>query len=74
MPRGRRRREMLAAGPPPRPGPGRGGVVKRTLDWPAGSEELPMADVYLPMMVLEELDNGKKGMNDAARNARQVSR
>ncbi len=31
-------------------------------------------DVYLPMMVLEELDNGKKGMNDAARNARQVSR
>jgi len=24
--------------------------VKRTLGWPAGSDELPMADVYLPMM------------------------
>ena len=23
--------------------------MKRTLDWPAGSEELPMADVYLPI-------------------------
>ena len=31
-------------------------------------------DVYLPMMVLEELDNAKKGTSDVARNARQVSR
>ncbi|MEZ5463843.1 MAG: PhoH family protein [Lysobacteraceae bacterium] len=31
-------------------------------------------DVYLPMMVLEELDNGKKGMSEVARNVRQVSR
>jgi PhoH-like ATPase len=31
-------------------------------------------DVYLPMQVIEELDNGKKGMSEAARNARQVSR
>ena len=31
-------------------------------------------DVYLPMMVLEELDAAKKGMSDVARNARQVSR
>ena len=31
-------------------------------------------DVYLPMMVLEELDNGKKGHSEASRNARQVSR
>jgi PhoH-like ATPase len=31
-------------------------------------------DVYLPMFVLEELDNGKKGMSEVARNARQASR
>ena len=31
-------------------------------------------DVYLPMVVLEELDAGKKGMSETARNARQSSR
>ncbi|MEM6641093.1 MAG: PIN domain-containing protein, partial [Pseudomonadota bacterium] len=31
-------------------------------------------DVYLPMMVLEEIDSGKKGRSEAARNARQCSR
>ena len=31
-------------------------------------------DVFIPMMVLEELDNGKKGHSEASRNARQVSR
>lgn len=31
-------------------------------------------DVFLPMMVLEELDNNKKGQTESARNARQVSR
>jgi PhoH-like ATPase len=31
-------------------------------------------DVFLPMMVLEELDHQKKGMSEVARNARQVSR
>ncbi|HKT72753.1 MAG TPA: PhoH family protein [Steroidobacteraceae bacterium] len=31
-------------------------------------------DVYLPMVVLEELDAHKKGMSEASRNARQVSR
>ena len=31
-------------------------------------------DVYLPMIVLEELDAGKKGMSETARNARQSSR
>ena len=31
-------------------------------------------DVFLPMMVLEELDANKKGMSEAARNARQASR
>ena len=31
-------------------------------------------DVYLPMQVIEELDNGKKGTTEASRNARQASR
>jgi PhoH-like ATPase len=31
-------------------------------------------DVYLPMIVLEELDSNKKGMTEVARNARQTSR
>ncbi len=31
-------------------------------------------DIHVPMVVLEELDAGKKGMSEAARNARQVSR
>lgn len=31
-------------------------------------------DVYLPMVVLEELDATKKGMSEASRNARQASR
>ena len=31
-------------------------------------------DVYLPMVVLEEMDAGKKGMSEVARNVRQVSR
>ena len=31
-------------------------------------------DVYLPMVVLEELDGAKKGVSEVARNVRQVSR
>jgi len=31
-------------------------------------------NIFLPMIVLEELDNGKKGRSDVARNVRQVSR
>ncbi|NEX20529.1 PhoH family protein [Thiorhodococcus mannitoliphagus] len=31
-------------------------------------------DVFLPMVVLEELDRAKKGMSEVARNVRQVSR
>ena len=31
-------------------------------------------DVFLPMIVLEELDSNKKGMTEVARNARQTSR
>jgi PhoH-like ATPase len=31
-------------------------------------------DVYLPMIVLEELDNNKKGLTETARNVRQVNR
>jgi PhoH-like ATPase len=31
-------------------------------------------DIFIPMVVLEELDHGKKGMSEVARNARQTSR
>jgi PhoH-like ATPase len=31
-------------------------------------------DIYLPMMVLEELDRAKKGLSEVSRNVRQVSR
>lgn len=31
-------------------------------------------DVYLPMVVLEELDGGKKGLSETARNVRQLNR
>ena len=31
-------------------------------------------DIYLPILVLEELDNNKKGVTEVARNARQASR
>ncbi|HHJ17541.1 MAG TPA: PhoH family protein [Gammaproteobacteria bacterium] len=31
-------------------------------------------DVYLPMVVLEEMDAGKKGVSEVARNVRQASR
>ncbi|MEN8720983.1 MAG: PhoH family protein [Oceanococcaceae bacterium] len=31
-------------------------------------------DLFIPMVVLEELDNGKKGLSETARNVRQVSR
>ena len=31
-------------------------------------------DVYLPMVVLEELDNNKKGLSEVARNVRQTKR
>jgi PhoH-like ATPase len=31
-------------------------------------------DIFIPMIVLEELDAGKKGMSEVARNTRQVSR
>jgi len=31
-------------------------------------------DIFLPMVVLEELDQGKKGLSEVSRNVRQVSR
>jgi len=31
-------------------------------------------DIYIPMVVLEELDAGNKGLSESARNVRQVSR
>ena len=31
-------------------------------------------DIFMPMVVLEELDRAKKGTSEVARNSRQVSR
>lgn len=31
-------------------------------------------DIYLPMVVIEELDNGKSGLTETARNVRQITR
>jgi PhoH-like ATPase len=31
-------------------------------------------NIFIPMVVLEELDHGKRGRTDVARNVRQVSR
>ena len=31
-------------------------------------------DIFIPMMVLEELDAAKKGLSEVSRNVRQVSR
>ncbi|WP_419584531.1 PIN domain-containing protein, partial [Thiolapillus sp.] len=31
-------------------------------------------DIFIPMVVLEELDKGKKGMSEVARDVRQASR
>jgi len=41
---------------------------------PAALYRFQEHDIYLPMIVLEELDNGKKGLSEPARNVRQVSR
>lgn len=31
-------------------------------------------DIFIPMVVLEELDNSKKGLSEVARNVRQTNR
>ncbi|NND65695.1 MAG: PhoH family protein [Gammaproteobacteria bacterium] len=41
---------------------------------PAALFKFAEHDVYIPMVVLEELDGNKKGMSEPARNARQASR
>lgn len=41
---------------------------------PASIYKFEEHNIFLPMMVLEELDKNKKGLTDAARNARQASR
>ncbi len=41
---------------------------------PAALFRFKQHDIYLPIVVLEELDNAKKGMSEVARNVRQVSR
>jgi PhoH-like ATPase len=41
---------------------------------PTAIQRFQEHDVYLPIVVLEELDKAKVGMSEAARNVRQVSR
>jgi PhoH-like ATPase len=41
---------------------------------PAAIYRFDEHDIYLPMVVLEELDHHKKGVSEPARNVRQVSR
>jgi len=41
---------------------------------PAAIFKFKKHDIFIPMMVLEELDKAKKGTSDASRNARQASR
>ncbi len=41
---------------------------------PAAIYRFDEHDIYLPMVVLEELDHNKKGLSEPARNVRQVSR
>lgn len=41
---------------------------------PAAMFRFEEHDIYIPMVVLEELDNAKKGLSEVARNARQASR
>ena len=62
--------------------PGKGAVQRRlfVLDTnvlmhdPTSILRFQEHDVYLPMVVLEELDANKKGLSEASRNVRQVSR
>src|SRR6187551_3988396 len=41
---------------------------------PAARFRFDEHDIYLPMVVLEELDHHKKGLSEPARNVRQVAR
>jgi PhoH-like ATPase len=41
---------------------------------PAAIFKFQEHDIYLPMTVIEELDNGKNGLTETARNVRQVTR
>ncbi|MBM5812262.1 MAG: PhoH family protein [Gammaproteobacteria bacterium] len=61
----------------PRAGHGRRAFVLDTnvlMHDPAAIFRFEEHDIYLPMEVLEELDAGKKGLSESARNVRQVSR
>ncbi len=41
---------------------------------PAAIFKFQEHDIYLPMLVIEELDNGKSGLTETARNVRQITR
>lgn len=87
-PRSRQAVEPAAAVPVPAGNTGRGKTHKKRtgtttlfvldtnvlLHDPTSLFRFEEHDIYLPMVVLEELDAHKKGMTEVARNGRQVSR
>jgi PhoH-like ATPase len=80
QPAARRMRERAAPAPRPRKTKPSGPPKLFVLDTnvlmhdPMSLFRFEEHDIYLPMIVLEELDGHKKGMTEVARNARQVSR
>src|ERR1700687_6253682 len=61
----------------PRPRAGRRLLVLHTnvlMHDPTAIYRFEEHDVYVPMVVLEELDAHKKGLSEASRNVRQISR
>jgi PhoH-like ATPase len=80
QPAARRMRERAAPAPRPRKSKPSGPPKLFVLDTnvlmhdPMSLFRFEEHDIYLPMIVLEELDGHKKGMTEVARNARQVSR
>lgn len=79
-PAGRRKAVTAAPAPQPRKKKSTGPAKLFVLDTnvlmhdPMSLFRFEEHDIFLPMIVLEELDGHKKGMTEVARNARQVSR
>ena len=73
----RRARSEVSAAQPPQDTPTRRLFVLDTnvlMHDPTAIFRFEEHDIYLPMVVLEELDANKKGMSEQSRNVRQVSR
>jgi PhoH-like ATPase len=75
-PKAPRRKAQATAAPVPPSGPRRLFVLDTNvlMHDPISLFRFEEHDIYLPMIVLEELDGHKKGMSEVARNARQASR